>query len=142
MHLPLFIEWQDKNNTGIVLIDEQHRGIVSIINSFHYLTDKGMGDSALCSLISTTIKDYSRIHFLTEERIIKATEYPDLEKHIEMHKSLALETEGIERVAIRDNDIEPLLKFLKKWWLEHINKEDMQYARYLHGGSGKTHGFY
>jgi hemerythrin len=26
-----------------------------------------------------------------------------------------------------------LLDFLKKWWLEHINEQDMQYVPYLKG---------
>jgi hemerythrin-like metal-binding protein len=141
MQLTLFIKWQDKNNTGVELIDEQHRGIVSIINSFYYLADKGIHDKTLCSFISGTIKNYSRIHFLTEERILKAAKYPDFKKHVEMHKTLAMETERIERIATGDSDTTPLLNFLKKWWLEHINDQDMQYVNYLHE-RGKTHNFY
>jgi hypothetical protein len=32
MQRPLFIQWQGHNETGIAIIDEQHKGIVSIIN--------------------------------------------------------------------------------------------------------------
>jgi hemerythrin-like metal-binding protein len=131
MYRPLFIKWQDKNNTGIELIDEQHRGIVSIINSFYYLTEKGMCDEALYLSISDTIKRYSHVHFLTEERILKAAKYPDFEGHIEIHRSLTLETDRIERAAIRDSDPMLLLKFMKKWWTEHINEQDMRYVPYL-----------
>ncbi|MCL1826010.1 MAG: bacteriohemerythrin [Betaproteobacteria bacterium] len=141
MDRPLFIKWQDKNNTGIALVDEQHRGIVSIINSFYSLMEKGTGDRMLYSCISDTMKNYSRIHFITEERYLQAMGYPNFEEHKEMHRNLALEIECIEHIAIQENNAKPLLDFLKKWWLEHINKQDMQYARYLHE-SGKIRGFF
>ncbi|MCL2875579.1 MAG: bacteriohemerythrin [Betaproteobacteria bacterium] len=131
MYQPLFINWQDRNNTGIAIIDEQHRGILSIINSLYFLTEKGMSDDALRSLISDAIRSYSRIHFITEERILQATGYPDLEGHKEMHRKLSQETEHMDRVAIMENDSKPLLIFLKKWWVEHINEQDMLYVPHL-----------
>jgi hemerythrin-like metal-binding protein len=138
MEKTLFIKWQECNDTGIALIDEQHRGIVSIINSFYCLTEKGMGNTMLYSIISDTIKNYSRIHFITEERILKAAGYPDIEQHIEIHRSLAWEIEHIEYVAISENDPKPLMEFLKKWWIEHINKLDMSYVPYVQGAKKYT----
>jgi hemerythrin-like metal-binding protein len=131
MYRPLFIKWLEKNDTGVEIIDEQHRGIVSIINSFHHLTEKNMCGKELCLSISNTIKNYSQIHFLTEERLLKAAEYPDLEKHIVAHRDLTLETELVEHAAIEENDPILLLNFLKKWWLEHINEKDMLYVSCL-----------
>ncbi len=32
----VFIVWEDKYNVGIPIIDEQHRGIVTTINSLHF----------------------------------------------------------------------------------------------------------
>jgi hemerythrin-like metal-binding protein len=127
----LFIKWQECNDTGISIIDEQHRGIVSIINSFYCLTEKGMGSTMLYSIISDTVKNYSRVHFITEEHLLKAAKYPGFENHIEMHRKLMLEIELIEYVAITENDPKPLMNFLKKWWIEHINVQDMDYVPYL-----------
>jgi hemerythrin len=124
----LFIKWQECNDTGIALVDEQHRGIVSIINSFYCLTERGMGNTMLYSVISDTVKNYSRIHFITEERFLKAAEYPDFEQHVELHRELTWEIEHVEYVSIVENDPRPLMEFLKKWWLEHINEQDMNYV--------------
>jgi len=131
MQQPLFIKWQEKNDTGIILIDEQHRGIVSIINSLYFLTAKGMCNDTLCSFISDTMKNYSRIHFITEERFLQEAGYPDFEEHKELHRKLTQETERMEQAALKKNDILPFLDFLKKWWLEHINEKDMLYAPHL-----------
>lgn len=135
MDTPLFIKWQECNDTGIALIDEQHRGIVSIINSFHYLTQKDRGHSVLYSCISDTMRNYSRIHFITEELMLKATKYPDFEKHKELHRSLTLEIERIEHATNIENDARLLLGFLKKWWIEHINEQDMQFVPHLRSHS-------
>jgi hemerythrin len=127
----LFIKWHERNETGIDLIDEQHRGIVSVINTFYYLMSLGTRGNMLYSCISDTMKNYSRIHFSTEEELLEASNYADIEKHKKLHKHLLLEIERIEYDAIKTNDPKPLLDFLKKWWIEHINEEDQLYARYL-----------
>ena len=131
MHQPLYIIWHERNETGIALIDEQHKGIVSIINTFFYMMVKGTNNHILYSCISETLKNYSRIHFITEEDYLAASKYSDIEKHIKLHRQLTLEIERIELQGIRANDAKPLLEFLKKWWLEHINDKDRLYVPHL-----------
>ena len=131
MQRPLFIKWNEQNETGIAIIDEQHKGIVSIINSFYYLMSMGGGGNILYSCISETMKTYSRIHFVTEEELLEMSSYEDIEAHRAMHRDLTREIERIECKAIRNNDSKPLLDFLKKWWTNHINKQDQLYAPHL-----------
>ena len=128
---PLFIQWNERNDTGIALIDEQHKGIVSIINTFYHLMGLGWGSSMLYSCISDTMKNYSRTHFMTEENFLESMGYKDLEQHKALHGKLSHEIERIEYKAVRVNEPGPLLDFLKKWWLDHINDEDRRYAQFL-----------
>ncbi|MDR2488844.1 MAG: bacteriohemerythrin [Desulfovibrio sp.] len=132
MHKSLFIVWHKKNEVGIKLIDEQHKGIVSIINTFYYMIQKEINKSLLYSCISDTMKTYSKIHFITEESFLELAGYQDLESHRKIHDKLSLSIDTIERKCIVQNDITPLLEFLKKWWIEHINIEDKQYAQALY----------
>jgi len=131
MENPLFVKWNERNNTGIALIDEQHRGIVSIINTFYYLMIHGKSNQMLYACISDTLKNYSRIHFITEEAFLEESGYKDIEAHKKLHRHLSLEIEHVEYQGIRSNDPRPLLDFLKKWWIEHINEEDQVYAKHL-----------
>jgi hemerythrin-like metal-binding protein len=132
MNRPLFINWNSRNETGIALIDEQHRGIVSIINTFYCMIATDADNRILYSCISDTMKNYSRIHFITEEGFLEESGYKEIEKHKELHRKLVLEMERIELHSIMSNDAFLLLEFLKKWWMTHINEEDMLYARHLH----------
>jgi len=138
MRRPLFIIWQECNNTGIDLIDEQYRRIVSIINTLYYSVAIGKGNNKLYSQMLDTLYNYSNIHFMTEEGILETCEYKNIKKHKELHKKLLIDMEQISHITIAANDPSPLLEFLKKWWLEHINNEDRLYASYLHT-SGKIH---
>jgi len=43
----LYIVWSDNNELGIPIIDEQHRAIISTINSLHYFMQPGHGDDII-----------------------------------------------------------------------------------------------
>ena len=132
---PLFIKWDEKHNIGIPLLDEQHRGIVSIINSLYYMMNLGTDSNKMCLSILNTIKEYSHIHFAAEEEFLKSSGYPDLTAHKELHGKLIAEMERMGRAAGRHDftavEAKPLLDFLKNWWIKHINEEDRRYMSYL-----------
>ena len=131
MERPLFIKWNECNEVGIPLIDEQHKGIVSIINTLFYLMGAGTDNKILYSCVSDTMKNYSRIHFITEEKILETSEYREIEEHKNLHRNLSHEIECIEFRCINDNDASQMLHFLKNWWLEHINVQDQRFAQHL-----------
>ena len=131
MNRPLFIQWNERTETNINIIDEQHKGIVSIINSLYALTTTGTGNNMLYSCISDTMKNYSRIHFITEEGFLEESGFEGIDEHRKKHRKLSLDIERAELKSIMANDSRTLLEFLKKWWLEHINEQDMLYARFL-----------
>jgi len=128
---PLFIQWQARNEIGVAILDEQHRGMVSIINTFYYLLGLGIGSSTLYANISETLKTYARIHFLTEEKLLETAAYKDIEAHKELHSKFMQELERVEWRAVRENEAEHLLDFQKKWWLEHINERDKRFVQYV-----------
>jgi hemerythrin len=123
----LYIVWRDESNLGIPIIDEQHRAIVTTINSLHYFIQEGRGLEALLPTFNI-LEQYTRIHFYTEEALMERADYTDLDKHIALHEELAKETKRIAREASSDKEPELALKFLKEWWLDHINGEDRHYA--------------
>lgn len=130
MRNALYIVWHDNNNLDISIIDEQHKAIVSIINSLHYFMLTGRGNKIIKPTM-IMLAQYINIHFQTEEAIMTEASYPAFDEHIALHKALLRKTKEISIDANRNKDSIMVLKFLKEWWLNHINKEDRKYAPYV-----------
>lgn len=130
MHNILYIVWNERNNIGIPIIDEQHRGIISTINSFYYDLKLGLGHKVIRPTL-VMVQQSCQIHFRTEETLMKAAEYPDLEKHIKLHRILIEQANRLAVEAEKSLDFDIVLNFLKQWWLSHINMKDREYAPYV-----------
>ncbi|MCF6150043.1 MAG: hemerythrin family protein [Candidatus Kuenenia sp.] len=130
MNNTLYIVWNQNNELGISIIDEQHRGIVATINAFYYFINRGNGLNALRPTLNM-LSQYTSIHFRTEETLMKETGYKGIEEHILLHEKLKQNTIEIAREATTYKEPEIALKFLKSWWLGHINGKDKLYAPHL-----------
>jgi hemerythrin len=127
---PLYIIWTEKNNLNIPIIDEQHRGIATIINSLHYYTKQGMSFQALMPTIIIA-EQYSIIHFEAEQLILKKYGYPDYDNHFLLHAQLRENISAIKAKYFLKKDTDSVTNFLKNWWINHINIEDRKYERWL-----------
>jgi len=126
----LYIVWTERNNTGIPIIDEQHRSIVATINSLYYFLQESHGlEISVSTLI--IIEQYAHIHFRTEERLMAEAGYPALNDHVLMHKNLVQKSKDLAYEFPLKNDPAIILKFLKEWWMSHINNEDQKYVPHL-----------
>jgi hemerythrin len=130
MEYKLYLPWNDSNSIGIPIIDEQHRSIVSVINSLHYFVQKHRELDVLESTIKT-MSEYTAIHFMTEEMMLKEAGYSSIEEHILLHRQLIKQLQTVSQEAMHDRDVDPLLKFLKAWWINHINHEDRKYVPFM-----------
>ena len=125
-----YIMWSEKNDLGINIVDEQHRSLVSIINTLHFFDSEDQGAEMLVS-VKKSLKGYIDIHFKTEDLLMRAARFPGLEQHIEQHQILAAKTSDVLQKAEQTKNPKMALSFLKGWWLEHINIEDRKFSIYL-----------
>jgi hemerythrin-like metal-binding protein len=130
MYNSLYINWTEENNIGIKIIDEQHRGIISAINSLYYFIQIGHKKDIIQPTI-ITLEQYIKIHFYTEEALMKEAGYPDIAEHVRIHQSWIKESKIIFYEALNNQDTTRLLKFLKDWWMKHIQHEDTKYIPYM-----------
>lgn len=121
------IEWSEENNTGIRLLDDQHRGIVGAINSLQFYIQTKKENYFLYATLSM-IDSYTKLHFYTEESLLAAANYQGLEKHKLFHNALIKKSYILAHRSLRVNDPVIYLNFLKDWWINHINKKDSEYV--------------
>jgi len=126
----IFIVWKPEYNLGIPIIDEQHRGIVSTINSLHYCMQNNQGKKVLSPIINM-MHNYTLIHFQTEEHFLEKIALPEAEKHRKLHRDLSSKLTDTGRSSLLDKDPYQFMNFLKKWWISHICNEDLIYRNYF-----------
>ena len=125
----LFIVWQPSYNLGIPIIDEQHRGIVTTINSLHF----GMQNNYVRNMLSPITEmmyDYTRIHFLVEESFLVKIDFPNAKKHHALHDELSAKLNSAGHRSVLDHDPYEFMDFLKDWWISHICHEDLLFRNY------------
>jgi hemerythrin len=135
MSRPLLIVWKDEFNQGEPIIDEQHHGVVATINSLHYFLHQGLALNQLRPTISV-LKNYLMFHFKTEEGILMAMEYPNLEQYQTKMNRLIKEFDLLCEQAINNEQAKDIQLFLKNWWVEHMHHHE-DISPYLHRWSGE-----
>jgi hemerythrin-like metal-binding protein len=126
------VEWTPDLETGIDLIDDQHRMLCSYINSLYRATLRTSPGTEILDIVNS-LRDYTATHFSTEEQYFSHSTYPDTAKHKEVHKNFVAKVVEVEKnlkagKAKVGND---LLEFLKSWLLQHIRRTDHEYAPYV-----------
>jgi hemerythrin len=126
----VFIIWKPEYNLGIPIIDEQHHGIVTIINSLFYGMQNRHGEDLLMPVFGM-VKEYTRIHFEIEENFLEKCTYPQLKEHKVFHKELIDRLNRVGKDSLHQHNPKEFLDFLKEWWINHICKEDRAFLNYL-----------
>ncbi len=126
----IFIAWKPDYEMGVLIIDEQHRGIVAAINSLYYATQHGMGGAMLPHVVGL-VTEYASIHFRTEEELFGKCGFPDEEEHRELHAALSRKTVSVGRNSVENRDPREFLHFMRDWWVEHICNADMAFKKHL-----------
>jgi hemerythrin len=129
-HHNVLIVWKPEYDLGIPIIDEQHRGIVTIINSLFYSMQNKHGEDMLMPVYGM-INDYTHIHFKTEEDFLEKCDYPALKEHKEFHRELIDKLNKVGKDSLRQRDPKEFFAFLKEWWINHICNKDRAFLDYL-----------
>ncbi len=126
----LFIVWNPKYNIGIPIIDEQHRGIVTTINSMYFGIKNHFIAQTFEPVIHTMI-DYTRIHFKIEETFMEKLDIVYAKRHHELHEELLGQLIYTGDQSQLNRNPHQFLDFLKGWWISHICNEDFQMRKLM-----------
>lgn len=125
-----FMEWDPSLDTGIEVIDEQHKGIVRFINDLHDAATTN--DREKVSYVLDGLINYTVSHFAFEEDMLEQHNYPLIGAHKKVHHAF------INRINKHKEDHEkgknvalPLSGELQIWLTSHIKNEDADYVKSL-----------
>lgn len=121
------IQWDEQLNTGIQVIDSQHRRIVEYINSLYDASlthNRNDVEQVLQNLV-----DYTLSHFAFEESLMEEAGYPFINGHKRVHELFVKRINNFQqRFKIGDDITDELLAALKSWLINHIKSDDNDYT--------------
>lgn len=128
------IKWNETLAVGVGQIDEQHKELFERMNELLESCNQGKGKDAVRHMIGF-LEEYVVEHFTAEEKLQKASGYPQYEAHKAMH------AEYLRNVADLRNRLDehgPTLPFViavnktvVDWLTTHIAKVDKGLGQYL-----------
>ncbi len=122
--------WSSRYETGIAVIDAQHKTLFEAVNrlgdSFKDGTSKSQSKDSLDFLVKYTVE-----HFQTEERYMRDMDYPMLTSHMAEHAQLVAKARDLQaRLAEGKPVTMDVTIFLADWLKHHINEVDMGYVAF------------
>jgi len=126
------IYWMPDYNTGIEIIDKQHRLLVDLINELHDAHGNGSDHRTLLRILNK-IGVFAASHFAREEHLFDTHGYPDTDDHLEEHtyfEDMLFQFED-ECKAGNQEITASVLSFFSEWLVSHINGSDKQYVSFL-----------
>jgi hemerythrin len=132
------IEWKPAYATGIVALDNEHKGLIAELNRLYEAMRDKRGQEVLGATIAM-LERYTVDHFQHEEKLMEEYQFPGLAEHRLIHQGLIEDVAQLkERSSGGDEALaRELLKFLREWVLNHIMEVDQQYGPYLEARGGR-----
>jgi hemerythrin len=122
-----YLKWSDDLDTGIAVIDDQHRQIVRMINQL----DDAQRDSSKAEVgqVIGSLVDYTVSHFAFEEAMLEEAGYAFTKAHIRVHQVFIKRVETYRERFNQGEDITDELKgLLGRWLFSHIRNDDRNYV--------------
>ena len=128
------IVWNDGLSIKVDLIDEQHRSLISKIADLEKALRTGQGPAEIVRIL-TFLMDYTKFHFGTEERNMRAHDYPGLDAHLVKHEefktALANLSDDFKEEGATLGLADSIETLLMNWFVKHIKDVDHRFGEFL-----------
>lgn len=121
------MKWLPEYNTGIEVIDDQHKRILDYINDLQNVDV--ISDRVKIKEVLDNIIDYTQSHFTFEESLQEEASYKYRVPHKRVHDLFIKRIEGYRQDFQDGKSIEnELSEVLAKWLINHIQHDDADYV--------------
>jgi len=79
--------WRDEYSVNVREIDVQHQKMLELVSDLHSAVEACIDKARLKDLLLELV-EFTRMHFLSEEKWMKEYDYPELVKHHKEHRVL------------------------------------------------------
>ncbi len=128
------IDWTEDLSVGVSEIDEQHKELFRKVNSLLEACKLGKGKAEVGGVLGF-LDDYVKLHFSSEEKLMREHDYPDFLSHRSQHISFIADVDTLKRefeeggaglhLVVRTNQA------VADWLIRHIKKIDRAMGIYV-----------
>ena len=124
--------WNNEISVGNTFIDNDHKKLVTMINSFHDAMEQGRGNDVIGKVLNNLVI-YTKEHFSREEAEMQRVKYPRYLAHKLEHDKLIKEVAELQTGLVSGKTMltMKISKFLRDWLLTHIKQTDQLLAEAL-----------
>lgn len=129
------VVWNEKYSVKVRDLDEQHKRIFEIINKLDSYMRQGKGKEILGSVLKEMV-DYTKVHFASEERILRDSGYSEYEQHKAIHENITEKVNTIYQQYQAGKGAHlsiETMNYLNNWLAKHILGTDQKYSLHLNG---------
>ena len=127
------IIWRDSMSVDNIKIDEDHKHLISLLNSVEKQLENPE-DTASLQKTFAQLKIYTIEHFQREEILQLRIRFPKAAEHKRIHRTLVKQLDSIitsvkaKGIAAQAEDISALLR---RWLIDHVLQEDLPMKPYF-----------
>lgn len=129
----VIFHWDPMLETGIALVDQQHKNIMNRANAFFIAYKSGHPQRALqdCLLF---LEQYVMYHFQCEETYQVECKFPGFLNHRAQHERLKMQFKfhdtALKHADFSTGAVDDFYTFMREWIGEHILSEDLEFIKY------------
>ncbi len=132
------MDWSEAYAIGQGAVDGDHQRLFALFNQFSAAIAAGETRESANRFLRD-LADYSDYHFKREEALMRASAYPDHDKHKRMHDGFVDFVQRQSSAAEHDReDVQFLLNYVEMWLCGHILVMDKWFGEWLDGQAGKN----
>ena len=117
---------------GIGKIDGEHRVQLGLLAALREALTRGL-DWAESDELLDRLADFTKVHFMSEELLMRLYQYPDYQAHVAEHEGMVEHIETLRASLTTEADAMTLqtLETLKNALVGHIARADRDFGDYL-----------
>ncbi len=125
------VVWTDELSLSSIDIDNEHKKLLEICNDLIDLYELNNNREEFARILSN-MTDYGLVHFKREEKYMQDFSYPKFTEHKQYHRDYIYKVAmyNVDLFGADSPDLLEIIKFLKKWWTNHIMRNDSDYENY------------